>query len=105
MQKEDGDGGGDDGEYEKSTPRKSGWREAVSTAAGTELKREKGRKEKREGLNSSKTVNKGSTESATPQIDTWQCSGGKGEYPGTEWGPGFFRPHGERQFPCWEDTW
>ena len=30
----------------------------------------------------------GSTESATPQLDTWQCSGGKGESLGTEWGPG-----------------
>ena len=28
------------------------------------------------------------TESATPQLDTWQCSGGKGESPGAEWGPG-----------------
>ena len=24
----------------------------------------------------------------TPQLDTWRCSGGKGESPGAEWGPG-----------------
>ena len=24
----------------------------------------------------------------TPQLYTWQCSGGKGESPGTEWGLG-----------------
>ena len=55
----------------------------METAAGTKLKREKG-----EGLNSIKTVNKGSPKAATPQLDTWRCSGGKGESPGTEWGPG-----------------
>ena len=62
-------------------PPKSSWRESgkVETATGTELKREKG-----EGLNSIKTVNKGSAESATPQLDTWWCSGGKGESPGAE---------------------
>ena len=35
-----------------------------------------------------KTVNEGSTKAATLQLDTWRCSGGKGESPGTEWGPG-----------------
>ena len=25
---------------------------------------------------------------ATPQLHTWRCSGGKGESPGAEWGPG-----------------
>ena len=49
----------------------------------TKLKREKG-----EGLNSIKTVNRRSAESATPPLDTLRCSGGKGESPGTEWGPG-----------------
>ena len=64
---------------------KSSWRESgkLETAAGTKLKREKG-----EGLNSIKTVNKGSTKAATLHLDNWQCSGGKGESPGTEWGPG-----------------
>ena len=64
---------------------KSSWRESgkLETAAGPKLKREKG-----EGLNSIKTVNKGSSKAATPQLDSWRCSGGKGESPGTEWGPG-----------------
>ena len=55
----------------------------VEIATGTKLKREKG-----EGLNSIKTANKGSAKAATPQLDTWRCSGGKGESPGAEWGPG-----------------
>ena len=42
----------------------------------------KGRKEKGEGLNSIKTVNKGSAKAATPKLNTWCCSGGKGESPG-----------------------
>ena len=69
----------------KAPPSKSNWRESgkVETTTGTELKKEKG-----EGLNSIKTVNKGSTKAATLQLNTWQCSGGKGESPGTEWGPG-----------------
>ena len=51
-------GGGD---YGKSTPPKSSWRESrkLETAAGTKLKREKV-----EGLNSIKTVNMGSAKSA-----------------------------------------
>ena len=66
---------------------KSSWRESGTseTAAGTKLKREKG---ERRGFNSIKTVNKGSAKAATPQLDTWWCSGGKGESPGAEWGPG-----------------
>ena len=40
------------------------------------------------GLNSIKTVNKGRAKAATLQLDTWWCSGGKCESPGTEWGPG-----------------
>ena len=50
---------------------KSSWRESGKweRAAGTKLKREKG-----EGLNSIKTVNKGSTKAATLQLDTWRCS-------------------------------
>ena len=59
----------------------------METAAGTKLKREKGRKEKGEGLNSIKTVNKGSAKAATPQLHNLWCSGGKGESPGTKWGP------------------
>ena len=67
---------------------KSSWRESgkLETAAGTKLKREKG--ERREGLNSIKIANKGSAESATLQLKTWQCSGGKRESPGAEWGLG-----------------
>ena len=42
----------------------------------------------RSGLKSIKTVNKGSTKSATPQLYTWWCSGGKGESPGAEWSQG-----------------
>ena len=75
-------------EYKKSNTPKNSWRESgkVERATGTELKN--GRKEKGEGLNSIKTVNKGSAKAATPQLDTWWCSGGKGESPGAEWGPG-----------------
>ena len=64
---------------------KSSWRESgkLETAAGIELKRKKG-----EGLNSIKTVNRGSAESETLQLNTWQRSGGKGKSPGAEWGPG-----------------
>ena len=65
----------------KASLPKSSWREhgKLETAAGTKLKREKG-----EGLNSIKTVNKGSTKAATLQLDTWRCSGGKSKSPGTE---------------------
>ena len=49
---------------------------------------EKGRKEIGEGFNSIKTINKGSAKAATLQLHTWRCSGGKGESPGAEWGPG-----------------
>ena len=66
---------------------KSSWRESgkLEAATGTKLKREKG---ERRGLNSTKTVNKGSPKSANPQLDIWWCSGGKGESPATEWGLG-----------------
>ena len=61
---ETGKGGG---EYGKSTPPQSSWSESgkLETAAGTKLKREKG-----EGLNSIKTVNKGCTvcNSAAPYL-------------------------------------
>ena len=43
---------------------------------------------KGEGLNSIKTVNKGSAKAATLQLDIWRCSDGKGKSPGAEWGPG-----------------
>ena len=78
---------------------KSGWRESgkLETAAGTKLKSEKG-----EGLNSIKTVNKGSTKAATLQQNTWQCSGGKGESPGTEWGPGGSQTTREKVVPLLE---
>ena len=67
----------------------SSWRESgkLETATGTKLKREKGerrkekgerRKENGEGLNSIKTVNKGSAKFATPELNTWRCSGGEG---------------------------
>ena len=45
-------------------------------------------KEKGEGLNSIKTVNKGSAKAETPQLHTWRCSSGKDESPGAEWDPG-----------------
>ena len=86
---------------EKHLPRKlleRKWK--VETATGTELKREKG-----EGLNSIQTINRGSAESETPQLNIWRQSGGKGESPGAEWSPGFFRLHREKWFPCWKDTW
>ena len=81
-QREDGDGGENMG---KTPLPKSSWRESgkLEPAVRIKLKREKG-----EGLNSIKTVNKGSAKSATPQLDTWWCSGGKGESPGIEWSPG-----------------
>ena len=49
-----------------------------------------------------KTVNKGSAKAATPQLQTWQCSGGKGESPGTEWGPGGSRTTREKAVPLLE---
>ena len=55
----------------------------METAAGTELKREKGKV-----LNSIKTLQMGSAESETPQFDTWRCSSRKSESTGAEWGPG-----------------
>ena len=78
-------GAGVGGNTGKPPLPKNSWRESgkLETAAGTKLKREKG-----EGLNSIKTVNKGSAKSATPQLDTWRCSGEKGESPGTVCGPG-----------------
>ena len=85
--------GGEGGNTGKAPIPKSSWRESgkLETAAETKLKREKG-----EGLNSIKTVNKGSAEAATPQLHTWWCFGGKGKSPGTEWGPGGSRdPHGK----------
>ena len=63
---------------------------------------QKGRKEKGEGLNSIKTVNKGSAKAATPQLHTWRCSGGKGESPGTEWGPGGSRATQGKAVPLLE---
>ena len=70
---------------EKHPIPKSSWRESgkLETATETKLKREKG-----ESLNSINTVNKGNAKAATPQLNTWWCSGGKGESPGAEWGPG-----------------
>ena len=76
---------GEGGEQGKITPPQSSRRESgkLETATETKLKREKG-----ESLNSINTVNKGNAKAATPQLDIWQCSGGKDESPGTEWGPG-----------------
>ena len=75
------------GENMGKAPFPKSWRGSgkVETAAGTELKREKG---ERRGLNSIKNVNSGNTESETLQLHTWWCSGGKDESPGTEWGLG-----------------
>ena len=58
--------------------------------------------EKGEGLNSIKTVNEGSTKAATLQLDTWRCSGGKGECPGAEWGPGGSRDTRGKAVPLLE---
>ena len=85
-QREDGDWGAGGENTGKAPLPKSSWRESrkLETAAGTELKREKGerRKEKGEDLNSTKTINKGSAESETPQLDIWRCSGGSGRFSG-----------------------
>ena len=98
MQREDGDGGEDTG---KAPLPKSSWRESgkLETATGTELKR---REDKGEGLNSIKTVNKGSAESETLQLNTWECSGGKGKFPGAEWGPGGSRATWGKEVPLLE---
>ena len=91
---------GEGGEHTGKAPLPKGsWRESgkLETAAGTKLKREKG-----EGFNSVKTANKGSAKAATPQLPTWRCSGGKGESPGTEWGPGGFRATRGKAVPLLE---
>ena len=49
-----------------------------------------------------KTVNKGSAKAATPQLHTWRCSGGKGESPGAEWGPGGSRATRGKAVPLLE---
>ena len=93
------------GEHTGTAPLpKSSWRERgkLETATGTKLK---GRKEKGEGLNSIKTVNKGSAKAATPELNTWRCSGGKGKSPGTEWGPGGSQSTWGKAFYCWKDIW
>ena len=96
-------GGGGENTGKARLP-KSSWRESgkLETAAGTKLKQEKG-----EGLNSINTVNKESAESATPQLDTWQCCGGKGESaPSPQEQSGVqevLGPHGEKRFHCWKD--
>ena len=84
------------GGYRKSTPLpKSSWRDSgkVEKAAGTELKREKG--ERRAFKFHEDSINRGSTASATLQLNTWRCAGRKGESPGAEWGLGVFGPHAE----------
>ena len=105
MQRQDGEGG----RIQEKLPTKSSWRESgkLETAAGTKLKREKGerRKQKGEGLNSIKTINKGSTKAATPQLHTWRCSGGKGESPEQRGVGEVLGPHGEKRFHCWKDIW
>ena len=80
MQTEDGDG---ERVWEKHSS-KSSWRESgkVETAAGTEQKREK--RESRGFKFHEDSINRGSPESKTPQLNTWQCSGEKGESPGAE---------------------
>ena len=92
--------GEEEGEHTGKAPLpKSSWRESgkLETAAGTKLKREKG-----EGLNSIKTVNKGSAKVATPQLHTCRCSGEKGKSPGAERGPGGSRTTQRKAVPLLE---
>ena len=89
MQRQDGDGGQNMGKApcpQKQLERK--WKKGKQLQGPSK----KGRKEKGEGLNSIKTINRGSAESETPQLNPWQCSGREVEAPGAEWSPGFFRP-------------
>ena len=83
------------GEYGKSTIPKGSWRESgkLEIAAGAKLKREKG-----ESLNSIKTVNRGSTKVATLQLNTWWCSGGKGDSQEQSGVREVLRPQGEKWF-------
>ena len=98
--REDRDWGGRENMGKAPLP-KSSWRESgkLETAAGTKLKE---RKEKGDGLNPIKTVNKGSAKSATTQLDTWRCSGGKGKSPGAEWGSGGSRATQRKVVPLLE---
>ena len=104
-QREGGDWGGGQNTGKAPLPKGS-WRESgkLETATGTKLKGKKEKGERRQGLSSIKTLNKGSTESATPQFYNWQCSGGKGESPGAEWGPGGSRATQGKAVPLLVET-
>ena len=48
----------------------------------------------------------GSAESEIPQLDTWWCSGGKGEFPGADSEvEGALGHTGRAGFPWWVDFW
>ena len=85
--REDGDWGV--GEHTGKAPLSpSSWRESgkLETAAGTKLKREKG---ERRGFKFHEDCKQGEHKGCnSAQFDTCRCSGGKGESPGTGWGPG-----------------
>ena len=66
--------------------------EKRKSTQGTQPKREKG--ERREFKFHQDSINRGSTESETLQLHTWQYSGGKGKSPGAESKvQGVLRPH------------
>ena len=78
--------------------------EKRKSTQGTQPKREKG--ERREFKFHQDSINRGSTESETLQLHTWQYSGGKGKSPGAESKvQGGTQATQESQFPCWEDIW
>ena len=63
-------------------PLKAAGEKRKSVNKGTEQKREKG--ERRGFKFHQDSINRGSAESETTQLDTRRCSGGKGESPGAE---------------------
>ena len=72
----------------------------METAAGTKLKREK-----EEGLNSIKTVNKGSTRLQLHSLIPGDALVGRAnpqEHSGVQEVLG---PHSEKWFHCWKDIW
>ena len=106
VQREDGDRGRAGENMEKGPLPKSSWRESwkLETATGTKLKSEKGERRK-EGLNSIKAVNKGSTKSSNPQLNTWWCSVGKVNPQEQGWVQEVLGPHGEKRFHRWKGIW
>ena len=86
------------GEYRKHPPCLKAAGEKRKSMQGTKQKMEKG--ERRGFKFHQDSINRRSTESETPQLDTWQCSSGKGKSPGAEREVlRVLRPHGERRFP------